>query len=186
MATETEAKMKVPDLAPVREKLVSAGGKRLGSWLENNCFYDTPDIRLRRQDRGIRIRVAVDEFGKRKCTVTMKGPLQKGEFKTREEIEFTADDPDAVEKILENLGLGLTLSFEKKRESWSFAECEVELDELPYLGKFVEIEGKTEAKISNARSALGLADLPLISSGYISLLSRYLEEHGIKDRKITF
>jgi adenylate cyclase, class 2 len=186
MATEIEAKVNVPDLAPVRERLKTAGAKRLGSWLENNCFYDTPDIRLRRQDRGIRIRVAVDESGLCKCTVTMKGPLQKGQFKTRDEVEFTADDPDAVEKILENLGLGLTLSFEKKRESWLFADCEVELDELPYLGKFVEIEGKTEATITNARTALGLADLPLISSGYISLLSRYLEEHGIKDQKITF
>ena len=184
MSSEIEAKMKVADLAVVRKRLETAGAIRSGKELETNSFFDTPDHRLRSADRGLRIRVAVDEKGKSRCLITMKGPLQAGEFKTREEIQFSADDAGAVRKIFENLGYQLTLAFEKRREAWLFAECEVELDEMPYLGTYIEIEGKSEQTIAAARQALGLADLPLISTGYISLLSRYLEEHQIKDRHI--
>jgi predicted adenylyl cyclase CyaB len=116
----------------------------------------------------------------------MKGPLQKAQFKTREETEFSADPPEAVRKMLENLGYRLTLSFEKRRETWTFCGCEVALDELPYLGTYVEIEGKSASDVSAARQALGLADLPLISIGYVSILARYLEQHQINDRQIRF
>ncbi len=186
MATEIEAKMKAPDLAAVRGKLQAAGARRIGKELETNCFFDTPDHSLQSADKGLRIRVAVDETGKSRCTVTMKGPLQKGQFKTRQETEFSADDAEAVRKMLENLGYQLTLSFEKRRETWSLGPCQTALDEMPYLGTYVEIEGPSEREVSVARNALGLADLPLISSGYISLLARYLQQHQINDRQIRF
>jgi adenylate cyclase class 2 len=186
MSEEIEAKMKVADLAAVRKRLEAAGGVRVRKELETNAFFDSPDHRLQSADRGLRIRVAVDESGSTRCLTTMKGPLQGGQFKTREEIQFSADEPDAVRKIFENLGFKSTLSFQKRRETWLFAGCEVALDEMPYLGTYVEIEGKSEVSISAARASLGLSELPLISTGYISLLSRYLEEHGIKDREIRF
>jgi len=184
MSAEIEAKMKVADLAMVRKRLEASGATRKAKELETNSFFDTPEHQLQSADRGLRIRLAVDENGKSRCLITMKGPLQAGQFKTREEIQFSANDADAVQKIFENLGYQLTLSFQKRRESWLFAECEVELDEMPYLGTYVEIEGKSEKIIAAARQSLGLANLPLISTGYISLLSRYLEEHQIKDRHI--
>jgi adenylate cyclase class 2 len=186
MSTETEAKMKVADLAAVRKKLESLGAVRKGKELETNTFFDSPDRRLQLADRGLRIRQAINESGKTRFVVTMKGPMQQGQFKTREEIEFSADNAEAVQKIFENLGYKPSLSFQKHRESWTFGGCEVELDELPYLGTYVEIEGKDESSIAAARSALGLMEFPLISTGYISLLSRYLQEHQIADREIRF
>ena len=120
MATEIEAKIKVPDLAVVREKLRTAGATRMGKELETNSFFDTSDHALQSSDRGLRIRVAVDETGQSRCTVTMKGPMQKGRFKTREETEFSADDPEPVSKVLENLGYHLTLSFQKRRKRGSW------------------------------------------------------------------
>ncbi|MGA2442850.1 MAG: class IV adenylate cyclase [Tepidisphaeraceae bacterium] len=186
MPTEIEAKIKVSDLTAVRTKLQVAGATRIAKELETNSFFDTPDASLQSSGTGLRIRVAVDESRKSRCTVTMKGPLQKGQFKTREETEFSADDPDAVRKMLENLGYHLTLSFEKRRETWTIASCQAALDELPYLGTFVEIEGETERNVSSALDALGLAELPLISSGYVSLMARYLEQHQINDRHVRF
>jgi adenylate cyclase class 2 len=192
MPTEIEAKIKVPDLAAVRGKLSAAGATRIGKELETNSFFDTPDHSLQSSDKGLRIRTAVDESGVSRCTVTMKGPRQKAIFKTREETEFSADPPEAVRKLLENLGYQLTLSFEKRRETWAFGGCEVALDELPYLGTYVEIEGKSASDdsaardVSAARDKLGLADLPLISIGYVSILARYLEQHQINDRQIRF
>ena len=192
MPTEIEAKIKVPDLSAVRRKLQAAGATRIGRELETNDFFDTPDRSLQSADKGLRIRTTVDETGQKRCLVTVKGPLQKAQFKTREETEFSADPPEAVRQILENLGYQLTLSFEKRREMWTFNGCEVALDELPYLGTYVEIEGKSASDVtaardvSAARQALGLADLPLISIGYVSILARYLEQHQINDRQIRF
>src|SRR5271170_871802 len=104
MSAEIEAKMKVADLAAVRKRLEAAGAVRVRKELETNAFFDAPDHRLQSADRGLRIRVAVDEAGSTRCLVTMKGPLQAGRFKTREEIQFLADDPEAVRRIFENLG----------------------------------------------------------------------------------
>jgi adenylate cyclase class 2 len=181
MGQEIEAKIKVSDLQAIRDRLAAGGAIRKAKYLETNSFFDTQDHSLQSADRGLRIRVAVDEQQKSRCIVTMKGPLQKGQFKTREEIEFVASDAKAVQMIFERMGYQSSLSFEKRRESWSLGGCEVDLDELPYLGNFVEIEGKSEAAIAAVRDSLGLADLPLISTGYISMLSRYLQEHHIKD-----
>ena len=186
MPTELEAKIQVQDLHAIRKKLQSAGAVRVKAELETNSFFDTPDRKLQSADQGLRIRVAVDEAGKSKCTITMKGPLEKSQFKSREETQFVADDPHAVRALFENLGFHPTLSFEKRRETWTLNDCEIALDELPLLGKYVEIEGKTEPGISAVRSILGLQDSPTISTGYIALLSRLLEQRRIKDRHIRF
>jgi adenylate cyclase class 2 len=186
MSTEIEAKIKVEDLSAVRRKLVGVGATRYRLDLETNSFFDTPEKALQLADRGLRIRVAVDEGGTSRCIVTMKGPVQAGQFKNREETQFSVDDPPAVRKLFENLGYHLTLSFEKRRESWKLGGCEVELDELPYLGSYVEIEGPGEKDVESVRRLLGLEQLPLIKTGYISMLARYVEEHGIKDREIRF
>jgi adenylate cyclase, class 2 len=186
MGMEIEAKMKVPDLASVREKLETAGGRRSGKVLETNSFFDTPELSLRSSDRGLRIRVAVDETGKSACTVTMKGPVQGGQFKSRQETEFSADDAQAVRRIFENLGYHFTLSFQKRRESWTLGGCKVELDEVPRLGTYVEIEGDSENTIEAVRRSLAMDQLPPVKTSYISMLWRYLEEHQIKDRQIGF
>jgi adenylate cyclase class 2 len=116
----------------------------------------------------------------------MKGAAEQGQFKNREETQFTADDPAAVHRLFENLGYHPTLSFEKRRESWKLGECEVDLDELPYLGSYVEIEGPGESEVEKVRRSLGMEKEPVIKTGYISMLAKYLEEHQIKDRQIRF
>jgi len=186
MAVEREAKMKVDDLEPVRQKLARSSARRVSAELETNFFFDRSDGLLRKADKGLRIRRAKERSGKEKCTVTMKGPLVPGKLKSRDEIQFTVDDPKAARELFENLGFALTLSFQKRRESWKFKGCEVALDELPRLGQFVEIEGNSARKIMSVRRALGLSNRPLISTGYISMLARYLKEHRLKDRHIRF
>jgi adenylate cyclase class 2 len=186
MALEKEAKIKVDDLEPVRKKLAQLNAHRASAELETNFFFDRADGMLRHADKGLRIRRAKEKSGKERCTVTMKGPLLPGKLKSRDEIQFTVDDPKAVRHLFENLGFALTLSFQKRRETWKLRDCEVALDELPHLGQFVEIEGKSTRRILSVRRALGLSNRPLISTGYISMLARYLKQHGLKDRHIRF
>ncbi|MGD1277605.1 MAG: class IV adenylate cyclase [Tepidisphaeraceae bacterium] len=184
MPIEIEAKMKVPQLRPLRQKLGAGGGKRVGSVLEINQFFDTRDAKLRKADSGLRIRIVRDQSGKRTCILTFKGPMRPGRLKQRDETQFAVDNPKAARRLLENLGYQPTLSFEKRRESWTFRKCKVELDKLPHLGTFVEIEGPSASQVMAARQALGLADLPLIRTSYIAMLAQYVKQHRIRSRHI--
>ena len=187
MAVEIEAKMAVPDLDAVREALRGRGARRLKNTLETNVFFDTEDRTLLAGDEGLRLRTNRDaESGRATHVITHKGALQVGKLKSREETEVTVDDPAAATKLFERLGLAVTLSFEKRRETWELGGCKVELDEVPHLGAFVEVEGPGEAEVLGVRDAIGLSDRPIIKTSYIAMLTRYLDEQGQRASVITF
>jgi adenylate cyclase, class 2 len=173
MGIEIEAKMKVADLEAVRQRLETLGAKPAGEHFEINTFFDTPANALRAADKGFRIRANRDaSSGKTEHIVTFKGPRQAGELKSREEIEFTVDDSDAAIQVFAELGYRVSIRFEKRRRSWRFMDCKVELDELPDLGAFVEIEGPSHDAVIAARKVLGLAGESLISDSYASMIAR--------------
>ena len=187
MATETEAKLKVASFDPVRHRLEECGARRIGAVLETNVFFDDAEGTLVGQDKGLRLRTSRDqETSDTRHVVTFKGPGQPGSLKKREEIEFASDKPDAVTELFEALGYRQVLSFQKRRESWKLEECEIDLDELPLLGRFVEVEGPDREAIMEVLRKLGLADRPLINTGYATMLARHLEQSGSKQRRITF
>jgi adenylate cyclase class 2 len=186
MAKEIEAKLKVPDLAPIRSRLKEAGALRKKAELETNTFFDTKDQFLLKSDSGLRIRIARDESGKQTYKVTMKGRRESGRFKRREETEFIADEPDAVKAIFERMGYSVALSFQKRRETWELQSCEVALDDLPHLGTFVEIEGKSDSAIANVQKLLGLEGAEPIQTAYADMIAKYIDEHAIKSRAVNF
>lgn len=174
MPVEVEAKMKVASLAPTRERLVAFSATRVDARFEVNAFFDTPDRALKSRDEGLRVRSMTDEAGDITAVMTFKGPhvgASEDALKRREEIEFAIGDFDAAAALLGRLGYVPTLAFEKRRETWSLGGCLVELDELPHLGTFVEIEGDAEA-IEAVRTTLGLDAEPLITRGYIGMMTR--------------
>src|SRR4051794_7997253 len=90
MSIEIEAKMKVPEHAPVRGQLEKLGATKLGEFLEVNTFFDTEDRSLLAADRGLRIRHKRDANGtSEEYIVTVKGPRLHGQLKSREETEVT-------------------------------------------------------------------------------------------------
>jgi adenylate cyclase class 2 len=179
--------MKVDGFDAVRAKLVQCGAARHGTELETNTFFDTPGRALVAGDRGLRLRRAKDlASGKERFVITVKGPAQSGALKTREEAEVSVDDGDRAAAVLRALGYEPQLSFQKRRETWETGGCKVELDELPVLGLFVEVEGPDEAAVMRVRAAIGLDGHPLIKAGYVTMLSRHLEQTGDGRRSITF
>ena len=187
MPVEIEAKMKVASLATVRDRLKAVGAKAAGSVVEMNTFFDTDDRSLLAKDEALRLRVQRNvSDGAAKFILTFKGPRQHGQLKSREEDELTVtDDRDAI-ALLRCLGYSRVISFEKRRESWKFEGCAVELDELPYLGLFVEIEGPSEDIVLKVRKTLTLADEPVVRASYIALLTTHLQERGETQREIRF
>jgi adenylate cyclase class 2 len=154
--------------------------------VETNVILDSPKIALYEAGKGLRVRRARDAAGDAVTqTVTFKGPRRPGPLKSREEIELTVSGGNA-QHLLEQIGFAPALSFEKRRESWELDGCKVELDELPLLGRFVEIEGPTEEPVLRLRERLGLAAHPMIKSGYVELLMTFLETHDLREREIRF
>ncbi len=58
-------------------------------------------------------------------------------------------------------------------------ECLVELDELPQLGCFVEIEGPDEEAVMSVRDVLHLDDRPLVNKSYSAMVDELLKSTGL-------
>jgi adenylate cyclase class IV len=58
----------------------------------------------------------------------------------------------------------------------------VELDELPQLGTFIEIEGPSAAKVMACRKKLGLADEPMIPESYVAMVAE-IERRGAETQR---
>jgi adenylate cyclase, class 2 len=187
MPVEIEAKMKVPDLSQVRARLEELHSEPHGSVLETNTFFDTEDRSLLAKDQGLRLRhIRNQRSGDEATILTYKGPRMHGPLKSREEREVAVGSAKEAMALLEGLGFSRVLTFQKRRESWVLHGCHIELDELPYLGTFVEIEGPKEQIVLKVRESLHLGARPLIKASYIALLMTHLQEKGITDRVVTF
>ncbi len=187
MALEIEAKMRVQDHAPIRQRLELAGARRLHRHLETNTFMDTADQQLQMHDSGLRVRRAEDiDTDLVTAVITHKGPRQPGLMKTRPEAEVSVASYEDAVALLQQLGYRITLCFEKRRESWELDGCEVELDELPQLGRFVEIEGPDETAIEAVRQRLELSSHELIQTGYATMIARHLDATVPGRRTLTF
>ena len=165
MALEIEAKYRVEDHAPIRDRLRASGATHLSTVIETNRIFDRADGELRRQGCGLRVRScrAVDG-GADFATWTVKGPRRPSRLKVRDEHEVGVSDAAVACDALGLLGFTPILEYEKKRETWRLHECSVELDTPALIGCYVEIEGESEADIVKVQAALGLADSALVSN----------------------
>lgn len=170
MPIELECKVRVPSLVPIRGRLQSAGASWVGRVLETNRLFDRRDDSLREAGCGLRVRsVEVLDGRGPAATLTYKGPRTPSLFKRREEIEVDIGDTEAMTEVLHALGYAEKIIFEKRRESWLLDPCHVELDELPKLGTFVEVEGPDERAIQDVLSSTGLAEAEHVSEGYAAM-----------------
>ncbi len=176
---EIEAKMRLHDPALIEGRLRAVGAVLDQSILETNTFFDTGKGLLKSSDQGLRIRVEDNEAdGRRRAVLTHKGPRAHGQLKSRSETEVEVADAHAAGTLLAALGYHPVMSFEKRRRRWLLDDCRVELDTLPHLGDFIEIEGDSDGEVLAVREKLGLADTPLIKASYIAMLQTHLRDQG--------
>jgi adenylate cyclase class 2 len=171
---EIEVKFKVDDFAPVRRALRRAGAKYIATVIQTDSYYDTADRMLLGRDCGLRIRLfrpvrsAAGGIDTRPL-LTAKGPRSGRAAKFRREVQTRLEDPQAVVSILEAMGLKLTLSIQKRRATYTWNGCLVELDELPVIGKFIEVEAGSEKALDRICRRLGL-QAERITEHYVNLL----------------
>src|SRR5688572_17491329 len=137
---EIEVKFMIDDVTAIRQRLIGleASLQHPRTYEDNWCF-DTPDQRLQRADRLLRLR------RDHRILLTYKEPPLTADtaFKVRQEYEVEVNDFEQARALVEKLGFSPSLRYEKYRETFRYGEAEILLDETP-LGAFVEIEGPRE------------------------------------------
>ncbi len=163
MPNEIEAKFKVDSHDPIKRKLRALGASYRCAVIQEDNYFDTTTRALLADKVGLRVReveVLRAAKGARpddRPQLTYKGPLHAGRrAKVRREIQTHFETPGAVEQVLEALGHELVMSYQKRRTTYRLDHCLVELDELPMLGLFVEIEGPSERTVFAVAAKLGL------------------------------
>lgn len=196
MPLELESKLAVASHDPIREKLRAAKATRHGRVLETNRLVDNAEQAVFRAACGLRVRSAAPIDGDQPApvaTFTFKGPQladprrrSAAAFKRREEIEIAVNSAENMIRLLEALGYVPWLIYEKRRESWSLGPCKIELDELPQLGRYVEVEGPDDAAIQATLASLDLAAEATITQSYPALIAAHLGESAPRPLMLTF
>lgn len=171
MPVETEIKLRFDDFDALRRALTDAGATCSGRVTETNWFFDRPDGSLRAADKGLRIRAAeADDGSERPSTLTYKGPSEPGPIRRRPEIELAVSDADTARDMLLATGFVEVLVYQKRRETWRLATCHIELDDVPALGRFVEIEGPDRQAVADVQQRLALDAVPPVEPTYAAMM----------------
>jgi adenylate cyclase class 2 len=172
-AIETEIKIPVAELEPIRRRLVAEGAEQIQPCSrERNTLFDLPGATLAGSGQALRLRSYAGEW-----LLTFKGTAHyQGDIKQRQELETRIGDGEVMAAILDRLGLSPSVRYEKDRELWRLDEVVVALDHTP-IGDFVELEGSQERLLPLARR-LGLDPEAAVKGSYLSLWATYRQEHG--------
>ena len=173
---EKELKIRVDSHAKILDRLAELGAEFL-YWVEQtDSFYDTRDGKFLMGDCCLRLRrvVHMDGLKDDEYLLAWKGPREDTHAKIRTEYETSVSSPQAVEGIIKSLGYEKTFEVVKKRRSYRLGGCKVELDELPMLGLFVEIEGDDVKELEKTQRLLNI-QAAHESRSYASMLNEAMK-----------
>ena len=178
--TEREVKLPYPDSESALRAVEATGAALLHpARLQRDTLFDMPDARLRTSGQVLRLR---DDGGRGYLTV--KGPIERGSMKVREEQETAVDDARVVEAAFRALGLVVGFRYEKYRTEYSLPGVTLTIDDTP-VGVFVELEGE-EAAILDAARALGRTPDEFLLDSYRSLFLARQQTFGLAGPDMLF
>ncbi len=156
---ELETRIIDIDVNDIREKLKKLGAKQVKVEDQINELYDFEDGRLLSQKGYARIRTTFNRItNKETIFMTTKKMLSQDTFKVMEENEIIVDNKEMAKKIFTSLGLVLTQSISKYRESYKLENALIEIDindknfcPFPYL----EIETDSVENLDKVVKLLG-------------------------------
>jgi len=178
---EIEVKFLLEDLPAMRQRLVALGATlSTPRTYEENLLFDTPDAQFRQQGRLLRLR------RDRRNRITYKEPTTHNDldFKIMQEYEIEVSDFAQAHAILAKLGFVQVLRFEKYRETFTYQDAEIVLDEVPF-GTFMEIEASQEG-IRALVTALDLDFATRLVSSYVDIFDAVCTTYSLPVTDITF
>ena len=142
---EVELKVRVPDLDPVRKRLLALHAESSMKAHEHDIYYNAPHRDFGKTDEAVRVRYTDNH-----AVVTYKGPkIKKFGLKAREELNFSVECGETFETMLDRLGFTKTLEVNKWRENFRLGAASIALDTVDELGTFAEIEILSENENEN-------------------------------------
>lgn len=110
---------------------------------------------------------------------TFKGKTMKAKYKTCEEhnVELDAEEGEQMVTIFKALGYEKFFEYQKFRSHCELDGCTVCVDELPYIGHFIEVEGPNHREIEKVLARFDLENRLSITQGYRRLLKEYMVDH---------
>lgn len=178
---ETEVKFFLSNPKKVIDKLELLNALSVQPRLyEINKYFDTDDFKLASKSSVLRLRYDTVAH------ITFKGPgqINQGVF-SRDEIDLTLRDTTSAQQLLEALGFRVTFIFEKYRQTFSYEELLVTIDETPY-GIFCELEGPNPCRIQELAIQLGLEWKNRINATYGDMFRIIKEKLNLPFRDLTF
>ncbi|PIN98959.1 MAG: hypothetical protein COT90_01670 [Candidatus Diapherotrites archaeon CG10_big_fil_rev_8_21_14_0_10_31_34] len=147
---------------------------------ELNLVFDSADSSFKKKGFLLRLRKAS------KNTLTFKSKIKgKGKFKERKETEMQIKDFYRTKKTLEKMNFEPKFIYEKKRETFELNQTEILLDELPFIGFYLEIEGNKKS-IKEVEEKLGLKEKNRITKNYLQLFLDYKKKKRLKAENMLF
>jgi adenylate cyclase, class 2 len=182
-SVETEVKLRWLSGPEAAQRILEQHGYRViePRALEADQLFDRPGADLRRAGQLLRLR----RSGER-ATVTYKGPVAGGRYKSREEIEFDVSDAGAFIQTLERLGYAGAFRYEKQRTKFARPEEPgiVTIDET-LIGLFMELEGPAEW-IDQTAVGLGFSPADYLTASYAALYGEYRKSNPDAPADMTF
>lgn len=177
---EIEAKFRHTDPARTRAALTRLGALPAGTVGEIDYYFAAPDRDLKDTDEVVRLRVSGETN-----TLTYKGPKRVGPVKTRPEIELPALAGREGEKValafLAAIRYTTVAVVEKRRSRFRLDrdgfQCNVCLDDVALIGRYVEVEiVADEAEVDRASAVVQAlaAELKLTEAEKPSYLALFL------------
>lgn len=150
MQNEIEAKYTNVNHDELREKLKVVGAELVTPMFTmRRTLFDYEDLRLDNKKAWLRVRQEADR-------VTMSFKQRSGlDIDSMKEVEVVVSDYESTRQILLESGLSIKAEQDQKREIWNLGECEVTLDEWPWIPTFVEIEGPSNEAVQSVSEQLG-------------------------------
>ena len=182
---EVEVKVRILE-EEIERKLEEVGAEFVGLEFNTDTYYNAPYRDFSKTDEALRIRRT-----KSKGTIdtlTYKGPKVDEYSKTRKEVEVRIEDSHKMDEMLKLLGFSKAGEVIKTRRNYRIGETSIVLDDVEHLGKFIELEIKTEDddfkmhrdKIFEILKRLGYDKTRLIRESYLELLDKIMSSKIIK------
>lgn len=180
---ELEVKILDINLDQLRNKLKDLNCKKVKSENQINDLFDFPNKSLLRKHGYARIRTVEDLLkNSTKFYLTVKTLKSDEKFKIMDENEVEITNGEEGKDILKALGLELTQSIKKYRESYKYKNALIEIDineesfcPFPYI----EIEAQTSEEIEETVYALGYTMEDTTSKSIYELIELFKQRKGL-------
>jgi adenylate cyclase class 2 len=140
-----------------------------------DVYFSNPMKDFHTTDEALRIRRIKRDNNEEKSELTYKGPKIGTDMKLREEITVELTDFREMSSILEKLGFISVFVVSKNRTNWYHRSTIISFDIVKDLGRFIEIEFKSDGDFSGIQS--GKAQIETVLSDLFPNWS------GIEERK---